>query len=443
MVFFFVEYQPNQPQEREAKMAKLIRVFSVCVLVPSLSWGTAVAAPKDYDGVWNATLSCGPSIYNEPPFSYERRVTVADGTFAFSRERLVWNNRFNTTIRHNEDFSGRIENGVLTINGKGSTSQPDIPAWRYDFTGPAANNQSFDLKGGLMQDGAGYRGAAQNRTCSLTMKLAEPAPMSLAGLETSKAATPAAAALDADTIRHVQTALQSQGLYGGTLDGIWGRGTEAAVKEWQRKNGVTGAFDAAQASMLVRSQQPASSQSVAGGDLSEKERQLAQRERDLAEREKRLEAQKTTKQAEDQAARQRAEAERARQLADRQKQLDAKERQIASQERTLASSGGAAAPQASSTQSPLIGSWCSVSAGGALTKLDIHKVEGEVATGHYLFNGVPTKLDEPITGTVSEGTFRARIGNVSWTLTRKGNLLDGTVANHRTGGTHFMQLKPC
>lgn len=424
-------------------MAKPIIVFSVCVLVPALSWGTAIAAPKDYDGVWNATLSCGPSIYNELPFSYERRVTVVDGTFAFSRERLLWNNRFNTTIRHNEDFSGRIENGVLTINGKGSTSQPDIPAWRYDFSGPAASNQSFDLKGGLIQDGAGFRNAAQNRSCSLTMKLTEPAPMSLAGLETNKAAMPATATLDADTIRQVQTVLQSLGLYGGTLDGLWGRGTEAAVKEWQRRNGVAGTFDAAQASMLVRSQQPASSQPVAGGDLSEKERQLAQRERDLAEREKRLEAQKTTKQAEDQAARQRAEAERARQLADRQKQLDAKERQIASQERTLASSVGAAAPQASSIQSPFIGSWCALAQGGSLTKLDIHRVDGQTATGHYKYNGLPTQLDEPITGTIVDGVFRARIGNISWTLTHKGNVLEGTPANNRTGVTHYVQLKPC
>jgi peptidoglycan hydrolase-like protein with peptidoglycan-binding domain len=422
-------------------MAKPIRVFSVCVLAPALSWGTAVAAPKDYDGVWNATLSCGPSIYNELPFSYERRVTVVDGTFAFSRERLLWNNRFNTTIRHNEDFSGRIENGVLTINGKGSTSQPDIPAWRYDFSGPAASNQSFDLKGGLIQDGAGFRNAAQNRSCSLTMKLAEPAPMSLAGLETNKAAMPATATLDADTIRQVQTVLQSLGLYGGTLDGLWGRGTEAAVKEWQRRNGVAGTFDAAQASMLVRSQQPASSQPVAGGDLSEKERQLAQRERDLAEREKRLEAQKTTKQAEDQAARQRAEAERARQLADRQKQLDAKERQIASQEKAQGVSNTASSAPTGS--SPFVGSWCSLSPGGSLSKLDIHRVDGQAATGHYKYNGLPTQLDEPITGVIGDGVFRARIGNISWTLTRKGSALEGTAANNRTGVTHFMQMKSC
>ncbi len=424
-------------------MAKSIRLLSTFVLVPSLSWGTAHAAPKDYDGVWNATLSCGPSIYNEPSFSYERRVTVSDGTFAFSRERLVWNNRFNTTIRHTEDFTGRIENGVLTINGKGSTSQPDIPAWRYDFSGPAASNQSFDLKGGLMQDGAGFRGAAQNRACSLAMKLAEPAPMSLAGIEVTKAATPSAVTLGPDTIRQVQAVLQGQGLYGGPVDGLWGRGTEAAVKEWQRRNGVAGAFDAAQASMLVQHQQAAPAQSASSGDLSEKERQLAQRERDLAEREKRLEAQKSSQQAEEQAVRKRAEADRARQLADRQKQLDAKEQQIASQEKAFASSTAAAAPQIGSTQSPFVGSWCSLSQGGSLTKLDIHRVDGQAATGHYKYNGLPTQLDEAITGVIAGGVFRARIGNISWTLSPKEGALDGTAANNRTGVTHHMRLKPC
>lgn len=424
-------------------MAKSVKLLSVIVVVPTLSWGTAVAAPKDYDGVWNATLSCGPSIYNEPPFSYERRITVSDGTFAFSRERLVWNNRFNTTIRHNEDFIGRIENGVLTINGKGSTSQPDIPAWRYDFSGPAASNQSFDMKGGLMQDGAGYRGAAQNRTCSLVMKLAEPAPMSLAAIENGKAATPSAATLGTDTIRQVQAALQSQGLYGSPVDGLWGRGTEAAVREWQRRNGVTGTFDAAQASKLVQSQQPTPSQSVAGGDLSEKERQLAQRERDLAEREKRLAAQKSSQQAEEQAALKRAEADRARQLADRQKQLDAKEQQIASQEKALGVSNVAAVPPIASTQSPFVGSWCALASGGSLTKLDIHRVDGQAATGHYKYNGLPTQLDEPITGVITDGVFRARIGNISWTLSRKGDALEGTAANNRTGLTHYIRLKSC
>ena len=95
------------------------------------------------------------------------------------------------------------------------------------------------------------------------------------------------------------------------------------------------------------------------------------------------------------------------------------------------------------TPSPFIGSWCNLSSGGSLVKLDIHKVDGETATGHYKFNGIPTQLDEAITGTITNGVFRARIGNISWTLAHKGDVLDGTAANNRTGNTGYMQLKPC
>lgn len=95
------------------------------------------------------------------------------------------------------------------------------------------------------------------------------------------------------------------------------------------------------------------------------------------------------------------------------------------------------------TPSPFIGSWCSLAPGGSLSKLDIHRVDGEAATGHYKYNGLPTQLDEPITGVIADGVFRARIGNISWTLTRKGSALESTAASNRTGVTHFMQLKSC
>lgn len=387
---------------------------------------TALAAPKDYDGAWNAVVSCGPSIYNEAPFSYERRIVITNGGFAFTRERMLWNNRFNTTVRYTDNFTGHVENGVLTIAGRGSADQADIPAWRYDFTGPAANNQTFDLKGSLMQDAAGQRPAAQNRTCTFAMKLAEPAAASLAGSEANR---PNVAPLDAPTIRAVQSALLGQGLYTGTVDGIWGRGTEAAVKEWQRRAGLNTPFDAAQATTLIQSSAP---QPSSTGDLSEKERQLTQRERELAEREKRLEAARTNQQT-----------ERARQLTDRQKQLDAKEQQIASQERATGIPGTTPAGQAGGSPSPFIGSWCLLSPGGALSKLDIHKIEGQSITGHYKYNGPPTQLDQPITGTIIDGIFRSTIGNISWTFSRKGSELDGTAANNRTGSMAYVQMKPC
>lgn len=95
------------------------------------------------------------------------------------------------------------------------------------------------------------------------------------------------------------------------------------------------------------------------------------------------------------------------------------------------------------TPSPFIGSWCSIAPGGSLSKLDIHNVQGQAATGHYQYNGLPTQLDEPITGTIVDGVFRARIGNISWTLSPKGDALEGTAANNRTGMTYFMRMKSC
>lgn len=100
-------------------------------------------------------------------------------------------------------------------------------------------------------------------------------------------------------------------------------------------------------------------------------------------------------------------------------------------------------PEAANSPSSFAGSWCSLSPGGSLSKLDIHRIEGQSATGHYKYNGLPTQMDEAITGTIIDGVFRARIGNISWILSRKGSNLDGTAANNRTGVSYYMQLKPC
>ena len=397
--------------------------------------GSAQATPKDYDGAWHANVACGPSLNKEASYSYERRVNIVDGAFAFTRERLLWSNHFNTTVYYTDDFTGRILNGFMTVNGKGSASQLDIPRWRYEFSGQATDNQSFSLQGRQMQETAGIRTGTQLRSCTFSMKLAQVAPTSPVATDAPRAIAP----LDNETIRQIQTALQALGLYGGTVDGIWGRGTEAAVKEWQRRSGFTSPFDAAQVAMLIRPQQPDNS-SPPSRTLSEQERQLAQRERELAERERRLEAVKANQLAEAQAAQARADAERARQLADRQRQIDAKEQQIASQERAA---GVANANTRTQTASPFIGSWCSTGPGGSLTKMDVHAVEGQTMTGRYMYNGLPTQVDDAMSGTVVDGVLRARIGNVSWTLTAKGAALDGNVSNHRTGTTVYLQLKRC
>ena len=41
------------------------------------------------------------------------------------------------------------------------------------------------------------------------------------------------------TVREIQTRLKNWGYYSGTVDGIYGSGTEAAVKKFQQKNGLT------------------------------------------------------------------------------------------------------------------------------------------------------------------------------------------------------------
>jgi peptidoglycan hydrolase-like protein with peptidoglycan-binding domain len=45
--------------------------------------------------------------------------------------------------------------------------------------------------------------------------------------------------LTPDTIRQVQQTLQQQGLYHARVDGVWGPGTQAAVRSYQQKNNLS------------------------------------------------------------------------------------------------------------------------------------------------------------------------------------------------------------
>ena len=42
-----------------------------------------------------------------------------------------------------------------------------------------------------------------------------------------------------DTVREIQTRLKNWGYYNGAVDGIYGSGTEEAVRLFQRKNGLS------------------------------------------------------------------------------------------------------------------------------------------------------------------------------------------------------------
>jgi peptidoglycan hydrolase-like protein with peptidoglycan-binding domain len=45
--------------------------------------------------------------------------------------------------------------------------------------------------------------------------------------------------LSPSMVQQVQTSLQQQGLYSGTVDGIWGPVTQTAVQRYQRANGLS------------------------------------------------------------------------------------------------------------------------------------------------------------------------------------------------------------
>ena len=42
-----------------------------------------------------------------------------------------------------------------------------------------------------------------------------------------------------DTVRQIQTKLKQWGYYSGAVDGVYGSGTEKAVRYFQKKNGLT------------------------------------------------------------------------------------------------------------------------------------------------------------------------------------------------------------
>jgi peptidoglycan hydrolase-like protein with peptidoglycan-binding domain len=81
----------------------------------------------------------------------------------------------------------------------------------------------------------------------------------LFGSGTSSVSTASRAAsnsLTREQLKRVQAVLKAQGLYKGQVDGIYGKLTNAAVKQFQQKNGlaVTGSIDAATESKLIASE---------------------------------------------------------------------------------------------------------------------------------------------------------------------------------------------
>jgi peptidoglycan hydrolase-like protein with peptidoglycan-binding domain len=61
----------------------------------------------------------------------------------------------------------------------------------------------------------------------------------------SSAASPQSPQLSQDMIQQVQGRLQEQGIYHGNIDGVWGPGTESAVRSYQQQHNLnaTGKLD--------------------------------------------------------------------------------------------------------------------------------------------------------------------------------------------------------
>jgi len=81
----------------------------------------------------------------------------------------------------------------------------------------------------------------------------------IVGKQTSKilfdSGTSSSSALSREQLKKVQTALKNQGLYKGKIDGIFGKLTNSAVKQFQQKNGLsaTGTIDAATEAKITAS----------------------------------------------------------------------------------------------------------------------------------------------------------------------------------------------
>ena len=73
-----------------------------------------------------------------------------------------------------------------------------------------------------------------------------------------------------EEVRQLQTKLKRWGYYSGAVDGIFGSGTEAAVKQFQRKNGLTvdGIVGTATAKALGLTLSGSSSSGSSGGSSS-------------------------------------------------------------------------------------------------------------------------------------------------------------------------------
>jgi predicted small secreted protein len=104
----------------------------------------------------------------------------------------------------------------------GAPAQPAQTA-QAPATSPASQQHSASTSGYWKNDESSYRGETNEKTAA--------GPRAKHGASSASARS--------DDVKQVQTALQTQGLYDGPVDGIYGPGTRNAVKKYQSQAGIT------------------------------------------------------------------------------------------------------------------------------------------------------------------------------------------------------------
>jgi peptidoglycan hydrolase-like protein with peptidoglycan-binding domain len=115
-----------------------------------------------------------------------------------------------------EAIVGKPAQPAQTAQGPATTRTPSPPQ-----TSTGSQQNSANTSGYWKNDTSSYRGETNTA----------------AGARARRDASSASAR--SDDVKQVQTALKTQGLYDGPIDGIYGPGTRNAVKKYQSQAGIT------------------------------------------------------------------------------------------------------------------------------------------------------------------------------------------------------------
>lgn len=147
---------------------------------------------------------------------------------------------------------------VITLS---LTSVTFADTMKYGSRGAEVTKLQEQLKklGYFSGKATGYFGSATKTAVKKFQASKGVAADGIVGNQTSKilfnSGTSSGSALSREQLKKVQTALKNQGLYKGKIDGIFGKLTNSAVKQFQQKNGLsaTGTIDAATEAKITAS----------------------------------------------------------------------------------------------------------------------------------------------------------------------------------------------